>query len=214
MLALFGTLLLYLAAEPNPASLRWSTLSPAGFPHNAALELACIFLLLGYGTLAGLVPLHGWLPEAAAGPAPNAIRVTALLVNAPLLVILRLHSLMPADLLLAVGLALVTVPFGALGATFTYTGASANPGYWYNITNWSPYGVPDVSDTIIIPGGSVGIPDGTYADVRLTGGTLQGTFTVGGTLLWTYGTLAGTVTVLSNAVVNLAFASAGTLTGC
>jgi len=105
MLALFGTLLLYLAAEPNPASLRWSALLLAGSPRNAALELACIFLLLGYGTLAGLVPLHGWLPEAAAGPAPNAIILTSLLVNAPLLVILRLRGCMPADLLLALGLA-------------------------------------------------------------------------------------------------------------
>ncbi len=105
MLALFGTLLLYLAAEPNPAALRWSALLPVASPRNAALEPACIFLLLSYGTLAGLVPLHGWLVEAAAGPASNAIGVTALLVNAPLLVILRLHSLMRADLLLALGLA-------------------------------------------------------------------------------------------------------------
>ncbi len=105
MLALFGTLLLYLAAEPTPAALRWSALLSAVSPRNAALAPAGIFLLLGYATLAGLVPLHGWLEQAAAGPAPNAIGVTALLVNAPLLVILRLHSLMPADLLLALGLA-------------------------------------------------------------------------------------------------------------
>jgi hydrogenase-4 component F len=79
MLALLGTLLIDLA--PGAAGL---------------------FLLLGYGALAGLVPLHSWLANAAAeGPAPAAI-IVALLANAPLLLFMRLPIV--RELLIAVGL--------------------------------------------------------------------------------------------------------------
>ena len=37
----------------------------------ALLDLAFVFLLLGYGTKVGLAPLHAWLPDAhAEGPTP------------------------------------------------------------------------------------------------------------------------------------------------
>jgi hydrogenase-4 component F len=79
MLALFGTLLLSITAHDAAA---WS---PA-----PALPLVC--LVLGYGGIAGLVPLHSWLPAALAESTPQAATLTgALLANVPLLVILRLR---------------------------------------------------------------------------------------------------------------------------
>lgn len=117
LIALLGTLLLYAAQEPHAATLRWSTLQSA--PHHLpALHLACVFLLIGYGALAGVAPLHGWLPDAAAeGFAPGSIIVGALMVNAPLLVLLRLRAALnpypglPAAVLMALGL--ITLLLGA-----------------------------------------------------------------------------------------------------
>ena len=103
MLALFGTLLLYLAAAARGGGV---------------LHIACIFLLLGYGALSGLVPLHAWLPGAASeGPAPGAIIVATLMVNAPLILFMRLitvvvpNSGLPGAMLMALGL--VTLLLGA-----------------------------------------------------------------------------------------------------
>jgi hydrogenase-4 component F len=106
MLALFGTLLLYLASVPHAAALRWSTLAALS---GHAAGLASIILLLGYGAAASVVPLHAWLPDAATeGVAPGAILVSVLMVNAPLLVFMRLRSTVPDltdGLLIAFGLA-------------------------------------------------------------------------------------------------------------
>ncbi|MCX6926669.1 MAG: hypothetical protein NT154_26210 [Verrucomicrobia bacterium] len=102
------------------------------------------------------------------------------------------------------------------GATYTYTGASTNPPSWGNLTNWFPQGVPAASDTIIIPGfpgGPVDAPNWTFTDLRLHGGSIRGTFTIGGTLDWTGGTFSGLITVSSNVVVNLAFVQAGVVNG-
>ncbi|MCX6929718.1 MAG: hypothetical protein NT154_41875, partial [Verrucomicrobia bacterium] len=108
----------------------------------------------------------------------------------------------------------LTLPLaGAKAATYTYTGASTNPPSWYNVTNWSPYGVPAASDTIIITGGPVDAPNWTFSDLRLNGGAIRGAFTIGGTLQWTGGTLSGLITVPSNVVINLAFVQAGVLSG-
>jgi hydrogenase-4 component F len=80
MLALFGTLLPSIIA--HPAVVAWSPAPP----------LATICLVLGYGGVAGLVPLHSWLPAALAEGTPQAATLTgALLANVPLLVILRLR---------------------------------------------------------------------------------------------------------------------------
>src|SRR5713101_989290 len=74
--ALFGTILLYFAAEkvlgPGGTSLLWTHLHQVrGQLEPTVLSLAFVFLLVGYGTKVGLVPLHNWLPDAhAEGPTP------------------------------------------------------------------------------------------------------------------------------------------------
>ena len=102
-LALFGTILLYLAAQPVVGSgdpgLSWGALhAVAAQCDPGVLSLAFVFLLVGYGTKAGLVPLHSWLPDAEAeGPLPICAVLSGLLLNAALLAILRAQSIIGAN---------------------------------------------------------------------------------------------------------------------
>ena len=51
----------------------------------ALLNVAFIFLFLGYGTKIGLAPLHAWLPDAhAEGPTPISAVLSGLLLNVAL----------------------------------------------------------------------------------------------------------------------------------
>ena len=98
-LALFGTILLYLAAQPvmgsGMAAMAWLQLmgKVAAFdPH--ILNLAFVFLLVGYGTKVGLAPLHAWLPDAhAEGPTPISAVLSGLLLNVALYALLRFKML-------------------------------------------------------------------------------------------------------------------------
>jgi hydrogenase-4 component F len=84
----------------------------AGFD-PAMLNLAFVFLLLGYGTKVGLVPLHAWLPDAhAEGPTPISAVLSGLLLNVALYAVVRckilvegsLHSSLPSQMLIGFGL--------------------------------------------------------------------------------------------------------------
>ena len=75
--ALFGTILVYMAARPvvgeGQDGMVWTILieHAANFDPSL-LNVAFIFLFLGYGTKVGLAPLHAWLPDAhAEGPTPD-----------------------------------------------------------------------------------------------------------------------------------------------
>ena len=102
-LALFGTILVYMAAQPvvgegNNAML-WTVLiaNVAAFD-PALLNVAFVFLLLGYGTKMGLAPLHAWLPDAhAEGPTPISAVLSGLLLNVALYALLRYKLLMSAS---------------------------------------------------------------------------------------------------------------------
>ncbi len=93
--ALFGTILLYFAAEkvlgPGVTSLLWTHLYEVrGALEPTVLSLAFVFLLLGYGTKVGLVPLHNWLPDAhAEGPTPISAVLSGLLLNVALYAVVR-----------------------------------------------------------------------------------------------------------------------------
>jgi hydrogenase-4 component F len=102
-LALFGTTLLYLAAQPVVGSgdpgLSWAALrAVAARCDPGLLSLAFVFLLVGYGTKAGLVPLHSWLPDAESeGPLPISAVLSGLLLNAALLAVLRAETIVGAN---------------------------------------------------------------------------------------------------------------------
>ena len=102
-LALFGTILVYLAAqEPlgqGTAAMAWDRLvaGAAGFD-PALLNLAFVFLLLGYGTKVGLAPMHAWLPDAhAEGPTPISAVLSGLLLNVALFALLRFKLIMAGN---------------------------------------------------------------------------------------------------------------------
>jgi hydrogenase-4 component F len=64
----------------------------------ALLNVAFVFLLLGYGTKVGLVPLHAWLPDAhAEGPTPISAVLSGLLLNVALYALLRFKILLAAN---------------------------------------------------------------------------------------------------------------------
>jgi hydrogenase-4 component F len=93
--ALFGTILLYFAAEKviggGSDSLLWTQLySVRDQLEPTVLSLAFVFLLVGYGTKVGLVPLHNWLPDAhAEGPTPISAVLSGLLLNVALYAVVR-----------------------------------------------------------------------------------------------------------------------------
>jgi hydrogenase-4 component F len=101
-LALFGTILVYVAAQPvlgeGTAAMVWTNLlAKAGEFDAALLNLAFVFLMLGYGTKVGLAPLHAWLPDAhAEGPTPISAVLSGLLLNVALYAVLRFKMLMAA----------------------------------------------------------------------------------------------------------------------
>jgi hydrogenase-4 component F len=93
--ALFGTILLYLAAEKvlgaGGGALLWTHLQAVRDQLEPnVLSIAFVFLLVGYGTKVGLVPLHNWLPDAhAEGPTPISAVLSGLLLNVALYAVVR-----------------------------------------------------------------------------------------------------------------------------
>jgi hydrogenase-4 component F len=93
--ALFGTILLYLAAErligAEGGGLLWTNLDAVKTQlEPTVIALAFVFLLVGYGTKVGLAPLHNWLPDAhAEGPTPISAVLSGLLLNVALYAVLR-----------------------------------------------------------------------------------------------------------------------------
>ncbi|MBI4838911.1 MAG: hydrogenase 4 subunit F, partial [Nitrospirae bacterium] len=93
--ALFGTVLLYFAAEKalgeGGDALLWTNLNRvSGSLEPTVLSLAFVFLMVGYGTKVGLAPLHNWLPDAhSEGPTPISAVLSGLLLNVALYALVR-----------------------------------------------------------------------------------------------------------------------------
>jgi hydrogenase-4 component F len=117
-LALFGTILVYMAARPvigeGLYAMVWTVLVQHAAKFDPALlNVAFVFLLLGYGTKVGLAPLHAWLPDAhAEGPTPISAVLSGLLLNVALYALLRFKMLLalnpaaiaPGPLMVTMGL--------------------------------------------------------------------------------------------------------------
>ena len=102
-LALFGTILVYMAARPvigeGTDAMVWTSLiQKASSFSPELLNIAFVFLLLGYGTKVGLAPLHAWLPDAhAEGPTPISAVLSGLLLNVALYALLRFKMLLAVN---------------------------------------------------------------------------------------------------------------------
>jgi hydrogenase-4 component F len=121
--ALFGTILLYFAAEKllgaGGGALLWTELNGVKAQlEPTVLSIAFVFLLVGYGTKVGLVPLHNWLPDAhAEGPTPVSAVLSGLLLNVALYAVVRckvlvegsLHTSFARELMMGFGLLSVVV---------------------------------------------------------------------------------------------------------
>ena len=102
-LALFGTILVYMAARPviddGHDAMVWTALMERAASFSPELlNVAFVFLMLGYGTKIGLAPLHAWLPDAhAEGPTPISAVLSGLLLNVALYALLRFKMLIAAN---------------------------------------------------------------------------------------------------------------------
>lgn len=127
-LALFGTIFTYYSAvhvlgPETQEGMNWSVLvGIADKLDPRAMRLAFILVLLGYGTKAGLAPMHTWKPDAyAEAPVPAAALLGAAFINCAIYGIARFNVLaerclghdFPGKLLAGFGVAsiLVAAPF-------------------------------------------------------------------------------------------------------
>jgi hydrogenase-4 component F len=127
-LALLGTVLTYYAAAETLGThtakgLNWSLLiEHAGGFKAEVMRLGFVFALLGYGTKAGLAPMHTWKPDAySEAPVPAAALLGAGVINCAIYGIMRFHALSAKCLghdfsgnllvLFGIGSILVAAPF-------------------------------------------------------------------------------------------------------
>jgi formate hydrogenlyase subunit 3/multisubunit Na+/H+ antiporter MnhD subunit len=129
-IAFLGTVLVYFAGieqfGDEVHDLRWTTLlllAPGLSPR--VIELAFVFLVVGYGTKAGLAPMHTWLPDAhSEAPAPVSALMSGVLLSVGVYAILRFKPVVDAaarpgfarGILLALGVLSV-----AVAAAFLWT---------------------------------------------------------------------------------------------
>jgi hydrogenase-4 component F len=125
-LAFAGTVLAYfdfvsLLGRRHDA-LNWTLLMDvAPTLHPDVLRLAFVFLLVGYGTKAGLAPMHTWLPDAhSEAPAPLSAMMSGVLLAVAQYAIIRWKAVVDAaggpaftnQVLMALGL--LSIGIGAL----------------------------------------------------------------------------------------------------
>lgn len=100
-LAFFGTVLIYFAATHTggaPIGLTWPELvSAAPQLDPAVTRIAAGLLLLGFGTKAGLAPMHTWLPDAhSQAPAPVSALMSGALLSVAFYALLRYRVIIDA----------------------------------------------------------------------------------------------------------------------
>ena len=95
-LAFIGTVLMYYAgsARSGEIAVNWTSLHAAASSLNPqVVRLAFVFILVGYGTKAGLAPMHTWLPDAhSEAPAPISALMSGVLLNVGLYALVRFKA--------------------------------------------------------------------------------------------------------------------------
>lgn len=98
-LALFGTIFFYYANSVTGESfdsihgMDWTNMVENAPNFDSTLiKFAFIFILVGFGTKAGLAPMHTWLPDAhSEAPSPISALLSGVLLNCAFYGILRFH---------------------------------------------------------------------------------------------------------------------------
>src|SRR5947208_2836768 len=100
VLALFGTIFTYAAAIAKTGgemlpSFNWTRLlAMAPQLDHHLMMLAFIFVLVGFGTKAGLAPMHTWLPDAhSEAPSPTSAMLSGVSLKIAVYALLRFHIL-------------------------------------------------------------------------------------------------------------------------
>lgn len=97
LLAFFGTLLFFTSTHDliEGRLVDWQSLSLSALLLNPLLaKIAFIFIIIGYGTKAGLAPMHTWLPDAhSKAPPPISALLSGALLNIALMAILRFKNI-------------------------------------------------------------------------------------------------------------------------
>jgi hydrogenase-4 component F len=92
---LYGTILVYSDAvnflnQPGAAILWTEIVQHAQALDPTLLKMAFVFVLIGFGTKAGIFPMHAWLPDAhSEAPSPVSALLSGVLLNCALFVVLR-----------------------------------------------------------------------------------------------------------------------------
>lgn len=127
---LFGTLLIYANAadimtDAHGAAFFTQVLPYAGQLDPMLVKISFVFIVIGFGTKAGLFPMHTWLPDAHShAPSPVSGLLSGVLLKCAILVIIRFYvittgsigTFFPSVLLLAVGVLSVLTSAFALVA--------------------------------------------------------------------------------------------------
>lgn len=96
-LAFIGTVLIYYAgaSRAGEIAVNWTSLRAAASSLNPqVVRLAFVFILVGYGTKAGLAPMHTWLPDAhSEAPAPISALMSGVLLNVGLYALMRFKTI-------------------------------------------------------------------------------------------------------------------------
>ena len=92
---LYGTILVYsdavnIVKETSMASLWSEIVKNAALMDPTLLKLAFVFVLIGFGTKAGIFPMYSWLPDTySEAPSPVSAMLSGVLVNCTLFVVIR-----------------------------------------------------------------------------------------------------------------------------
>jgi hydrogenase-4 component F len=125
-LAFVGTVLGYFdfvtLVPQREYALNWTVLlANAPVLHPPVIQLAFVFILIGYGTKAGLAPMHTWLPDAhSEAPSALSAMMSGVLLAVALYAIVRWKAVVTAAVgpqfpnRLLVGLGLLSLAIAAL----------------------------------------------------------------------------------------------------
>lgn len=97
--ALIGIIFIYLSGVhilgESPDALNWTMLQEIAKDLNSHwIQTAFIFVLIGFGTKAGLAPMHFWLPDAhSQAPSPVSAVLSGVMLNTALYGVLRIYSI-------------------------------------------------------------------------------------------------------------------------